>query len=369
MRKSLSKDDVARLLADPSADTRADVATKLAQEVDGKTLTADERAIAEDILRVLSRDAALRVRQALAEQLKESHSLPHDVAMALAHDVESVSLPILTHSVVLSDADLVEIVRGSGGAKQAAIAARPRVSAVVAEAIVDADQPEALAKLVGNDGAELREQVLQRVLERHGDKDEINKPMAGRAELPITVLERLVAAATAGLSEVLAKRGDLPDQLTSDLILNTRERATATLLSPDSVAAESLNLARHLQASGRLTAPLIIRAMCLGDLAFVEAAFSVLGDVPLHNARLLIYDAGPLGFKAIFERCRLPMQFLELFRIALQVAQQTEFDGGENDRERHRQRMLERILTQYDKLGAEDLDYLLGKVRAATNAA
>jgi len=48
------------------------------------------------------------------------------------------------------------------------------------------------------------------------------------------------------------------------------------------------------------------------------------------------------------------MQFLELFRIALQVAQQTEFDGGENDRERHRQRMLERILTQYDKLGAEE---------------
>jgi hypothetical protein len=95
----------------------------------------------------------------------------------------------------------------------------------------------------------------------------------------------------------------------------------------------------------------------------------VLADVPVHNARLLIYDAGPLGFKAIYERCRLPAEFFDLFRIGIQVAQQTDYDGGENDRERHRRRTLERILTQYDKIGPEDLDYLLGKLRAATDAA
>jgi uncharacterized protein (DUF2336 family) len=128
-------------------------------------------------------------------------------------------------------------------------------------------------------------------------------------------------------------------------------------------------LAQHLHKSGRLTPTLIVRAICLGDLAFVEAAFAVLSDIPVHNARLLIHDAGPLGFKAIYERCRLPAQFFELFRIGLQVAQQTDFDGGDNDRERHRRRTLERILTQYDNIAAEDLDYLLGKVRAAAEQA
>ena len=111
MKKSLSKDDVTRLLANPSADTRVDVVSKLAKDVDGGALTAEERAIAEDILRVLSRDAALRVRQALAQQLKESHSLPHDVAMALAHDVEEVALPVLNHSAVLSDAGRIHVMR------------------------------------------------------------------------------------------------------------------------------------------------------------------------------------------------------------------------------------------------------------------
>ena len=369
MTNSLSQSDVERLLRDPSADARAEVAAKVAKQVDAK-LTPEERVIAEDIVRVLTRDAAIRVRQALAEQLKESRSVPNDVAMALAQDVDAVSLPILTHSLVLSDDDLIEIVRGSGVAKQAAIAGRGQVSAAVADAIVAADQPAALAVLVGNDGAEIKEDTLQRVLDRHGSNDEIKEPMARRAQLPVTVLERLVVAASTGLCEILARRNDLPGHLASDIVLNTRERATASLLSPSSAAAEALRLAQHLQRSGRLTPSLIIRAICLGDLTFVEAAFGVLADIPY--ARPLMYDAGPLGFKAVFERCRLPMEFFDLFRIALHVAQQTDFDGGENDRERHRVRTLERILTQYENIGAigpEDLDYLLGKLRAAASAA
>lgn len=365
MTNTLSTTDVERLLADPSVDTRAEVATKLAQQIDGSSLTPEERSIAEDIIRVLSRDAALRVRQALSEHLKESRSLPHDVAKSLAHDVDAVSLPILNHSVVLSDDDLIEIVRCSGATKQTAIAARNQVSSALAEAIVEADQPTALATLVGNNGADLAEQMLQRVLDRYGQNEAIQEPMARRRHLPVTILERLVAAASADLRDVLARRSDLPEHLASDLVLDTRERATASLLSPDSFAAEALGLARHLHRSGRLTPPLIIRAICLGDIAFVEAAFAVLADIPVHNARLLIHDAGPLGFKALYERCGLPMGFIELFHIGLRVAQQTDFDGGENDRERHRQRTLERILTQYEGLETEDLDYLLGKLRAA----
>src|SRR5579863_1950624 len=205
MTSTLSTADVARLLTDPSVDTRAEVAAKVALQVDGSTLTAEQRTIAEDIVRVLSRDATVRVRQALSEHLKESRNLPHDVALALANDVEAVSLPILTHSIVLTDDDLIEIIRCSGVEKQAAVASRARVSSSVAEAIVQADQPSALAKLVGNKGAEIGERMLQRVLDRHGDNEAIQEPMARRAELPVTILERLVAAASAGLRETLAK--------------------------------------------------------------------------------------------------------------------------------------------------------------------
>src|SRR5580700_9267975 len=88
MTDTLTQADVERLLADPSPETRAGMAVKLAQEFERGELTPGERQIAEQIVRAMARDATLRVRQALAEHLKESNSLPVDVAKLLAGDVE-----------------------------------------------------------------------------------------------------------------------------------------------------------------------------------------------------------------------------------------------------------------------------------------
>jgi hypothetical protein len=48
------------------------------------------------------------------------------------------------------------------------------------------------------------------------------------------------------------------------------------------------------------------------------------------------------------------------------VVAQTELDGLELDPERYSRRIIERVLTQYEKLGVEfsddDLEYLLAKV-------
>jgi uncharacterized protein (DUF2336 family) len=105
--------------------------------------------------------------------------------------------------------------------------------------------------------------------------------------------------------------------------------------------------------------------MCLGDLSFFEAAFAELAGIPIHNARLLIHDPGGLGLASLYGKSGFSKELFPAFRVALEVARETPFDGGDNDRERHRRRMLERILTQFEALGAEDLDYLLAKMQAA----
>ena len=93
-------------------------------------LTDSERCHAEDVLRELSQSVELRVRETLSEQLKTSKILPHDIAIVLANDVESVALPILEFSEVLTDADLVEIVKSKVAPQQSAVARRERRSSV-----------------------------------------------------------------------------------------------------------------------------------------------------------------------------------------------------------------------------------------------
>ena len=120
--------------------------------------------------------------------------------------------------------------------------------------------------------------------------------------------------------------------------------------------------ARRLARGGRLTPSLLIRSLCTGDMTFFEVALSHLAKVPILNARLLIHDGGKLGLKSLYEKAGLPPALLTVVRIAVEVAHETPFDGGDRDIERHSCRMIERILTQYEALEDSDIDYLLNKL-------
>ena len=146
----LTESDVRNLLSDPSAETRAQTAAKLAIQFDQGDLSSSERAMAEEIFRIMVKDAEVRVREALAVNLKENPNVPHDVAITLAKDVDQVALPVLQFSELLSDEDLVQIVRSQSPAKQKAIASRPFVSAAVADAIVEGADKDAVVTLVSS---------------------------------------------------------------------------------------------------------------------------------------------------------------------------------------------------------------------------
>lgn len=361
MAEQLTVADVARLLANPSPDTRADMAAKVASQLDQQILSPSERLIAEEIVRIMAQDAVVRVRQSLAENLKASKSLPHDVAVRLARDVEAVALPVLAFSQVLVDEDLIEVIRQGAAGKQAVIAGRPDVSPEVADELVDNGDESVVAALVANVGAKIADGSLEKVVERFGDSPTVQAPLVHRAKLPITVAERLVALVSENLQKYLVAHHDLPPAVASDIILRSRERATHTLFTGESDDAVVEDLVSHLYRAGRLSPSLLVRAVFMADVGFFEAGVSRLAGVPLPNTRLLIHDGGGLGLKSIWDRAELPPQLLPAVRVALDVLHETAFDGEDHDEERHRRRVLERILTQYDDLPAADLDYLLEK--------
>jgi uncharacterized protein (DUF2336 family) len=364
-RATLSEEDVRKLLSNPSGTTRAETAAKIANDFFRGEFGARERALAEEIFRLLLHDAEVRVREALAHNLKQSSLLPHDIALALARDVASVAVPVLQFSEILTEEDLLELIGGHDSVKQAAIARRTLVPERVSEALVETCDETVVRTLVENRGAAINESSLQMVLATLGDREAVQTAMVNRPKLPVTVVERLVAVVSEKLREQLLSKYDLPADLTSDLILQSRERATV-VLSTETDEDGVERLVRQLLENRRLTPSIVLRALCMGDMRFFEAAMSELVGLPLVNVRQLIHDSGRLGLKALFDRSGLPQSFFPAVRAAIDVARETAYDGGENDRERYSRRMLERVLTQYGDLGvtfdANDLEYLLAKM-------
>ena len=367
MAAFLSPEDVKGLLTDPSAGSRAQTAEKVAKVFDAEALSPRERALAEDIFRIMVHDAEVRVREALANNLKTNPMVPHDVAVDLARDVASVALPVLEFSEVLTDGDLVEIIRAQDPDKQVAIASRRTVSETVSEALVDTRNESAVSRLVQNPGAEISEGSLGRVLHEMGNNEVVLKALSERPRVPVAIAERLVTLVSENLQARLSTRADLSPDAITDLILQIRERAVLSISSDgDSHALEAL--VRQLKAKGRLTPSISLRALCMGDIAFFEVAMAEMAGIPVENARELIHDAGPLGLRAIFRQTGLPKGFFPGVRAAIDVARDMEYDGGEHDRERYARRMMERILTQYGDLGVEleedDLEYLLTRMNS-----
>ncbi len=362
----LTQDDVAKLMADPSSEVRAETTAKIASQFTTEALSPAERQIAEDIFRKLAKDVELRVREALASHLKNSPELPHDVAMALANDVDSVSLPMIKFSEVLTDEDLIEIVRDQGAAKQVAVAQRPSVSPRVAGALVDTGNEKAVARLVANDGAKLTETLLGRVMDEYEESDAVADSLARRPNMPATVSAQLVEKLTERLQDFLMSKHEVSPDIASNLILQARERATMSLVEFGSTDIELDNLIEQLMRKDRLTPSLLLRSICMGDVNFFERAIGRLADLPLQNARILIHDQGSLGLDSVYMKAGLPKRLFPAFRAGIELFRETDYDGGANDRSRFIERMLERILTQFEdpqsRLTEEDINYLMGKL-------
>ena len=365
---SLTQADVAKLLAEPSPKARADLANKLSIEIDNPKLNNSELQIAHDIVRIMAKDAEASVRQALAESLRKAARMPHDVAVKLASDIESVALPILQDSQVLTDEDLVTIINSSGPTKQEAIAARAVVSEKVSDILITKGTEKVVAKLMDNSGARISEPSLNKAVDRFHASDLVKEKMVTRDALPMAVTERLVTMVSENLKDYLVRHHEMSPTMAANLVMQSRERATIAL-SDHSSDEELEKMVTQMHKNARLTPSIILRSICMGDIAFFEMSLAVMANVPVMNARILIHDAGRLGLKSLYAKTSLPPRLMPAFRVAVDVVRETTMDGGDHDRERYQGRVIERILTQYQDMSNDDLDYLLDKLGTAEQAA
>lgn len=365
MTNSLSKDDVLSLLKNPNPENRADAAVKISAQFSSGTMSVEERKIAEDIFKVMVKDAEVRVREALSDSLKDNPDVPHEVALSLANDVIGVATPMLEFSEVLTDEDLTEIVKSHNADSQTAIAKRTHVSAEVADALVEnSENEDVVATLVANEGADLKEETMGKVLDKYGDSEKVNGPLAMRGKLPISVSERLVSLVSEKVRDHLVTHHEMSADMVMDLFLSARERATVSLLKEGTDVMDVRKLVAQLHENGRLTETLIFRALCMGDLVFFESALAKLCDIPASSAYKLIHDRGDLGLEAIYQKCNLSSDMLPVVHAALEVAKDMETSASE-DRHRFQTRMLERVLTTCENdFDADNLEYFITKIGA-----
>jgi uncharacterized protein (DUF2336 family) len=204
------------LANDAKDEVRTDVAGKIAeitvQIAGGKQDNIYH--LTKKALEVLARDQLVRVRQILAETLKDCEQAPTDIMELLALDREiNVAEPVLEKSPVLGDDFLLKII-GSDPVQGAlsAIARRVSLGENVADAIVYNGDAEAIAELLGNDSAQIREETLDRIVDQASGQPTWHKPLVHRPNLHAEAAVRIAEIVAAPLLADLRNRTELDDE-------------------------------------------------------------------------------------------------------------------------------------------------------------
>nr|WP_240969543.1 DUF2336 domain-containing protein [Sneathiella limimaris] len=270
---------------------------------------------------------------------------------------------MLSASEALSDEDLAEIISSKSEEHQTAIAARSNVSEAISEKLADTGNENVVATLMENDTAQISEKTFEKVLDKFGDSEKVNKPMAYRSKLPLTVTERLVSLVSDRLREHLVSHHELSPATATDLILASREKTMIGLLKEGTSQGELKRLIDQLYDNGRLTPTIILRALCVGDIDFFETALAKGADISVSNVHMLVNDAGGNGLKQLCKKLDIPAGLVEMMRVAVDLVNELEYDGDPGDRERFRDAVIQRVLTHFeDRFDAENVDYLISKI-------
>jgi len=331
-------------------------------------LTEEDRAAAEGALLMQLDDASPLVRQAMAEVFARSSEAPAAIVQALSLDQASVALPVLEHSPLLIDADLVDIVATGNCELQCAVARRVNLPASVCAAIAEVGSASAALELIENAYAELAPFSWDRIVERHGHLAAIREAMLVLEDLPAATRAALVGKLSETLTQFVVARNWLSADRAVRVAGEARDRSTVNIAAR-SRGDDMRGLVWHLRATGQLTAGLILRALLSGNLELFDHALVELSGLPQSRVFALLHDRGGASLHALLQRAGLPESTFAAFKMALEVNYETGFVDSAGGAARLRRRMVERVLThcETDQQAAEPLLILLR--RFATESA
>lgn len=309
---------ISLLVEDESVAVRSDLAEKIAKLA--PELTPDDQdklwQTTNDALITLAQDQMAHVRQVMAEALKNVTTAPPDVVRLLAQDLEAaVAAPILEFSPVLTDDDLLDIIqRGTAGDNLSAISRRKTVSHNVSDAIVGTDDTHAIAELLSNSSAQIREETLDELINRAADIEIWHEPLVHRPSLPPKAPHKLAMFIADSLIASLENRSDLDDETLDEIKQLVKARLD------DERGEESVHpglfdflegplpmvLVNRLHSSGGLNAAVLLSALQAEDHRFVLAGLVALSGLDEAVAKRIFAERNVKGVISLVWKAGLP---------------------------------------------------------------
>ncbi len=341
-----------RLAHDRSAIGRSsliDAITDIVSE-DDQSLTDQEQAIATDIMCKLLQDVEMSVRHHLAERLATIPVAPCELIRLLANDDIAVARPVLLRSTVLSDPELVDIIRHRTWEHQLAIANRQSLSIAVTDSIVEAKNTTVITTLLENQDAEISTATMAYLVEQSHRVDSYQGPLVLRQDLSPELAGRMHAWVSDSLRQYIVANFELDPSTLASAVDSAAQRAFAEINAPGDAVPAAKNLAQKLPEAN-IDPQVLVKLLREGEISLFESMLSRMTGMELKLVQRLVYPAGGEGLAVSCRAAAIPKpDFASIFLLSRQAR------PGDHIVEKDE---LKSVLGLYDALSDSDAQDIL----------
>lgn len=241
-----------------------------------------EQELVADVLIALIRQAETDLRRVLAERLSKMEHVPLRLVLHLVNDEIKVAGPILENSPILSDLDLIYIVKSQGAAYWQAIAKRENLSDAIIDVLAGTKELGTALALTANERIKLTPYAMDILSIIAESAPELARPLLMREEMPPTLARKLYSHVGHELKDYIqAFYGVVPDDIekaTNEVIIDFVDAAVLQTSSNEREHMPSddmMALARRMNETGQLNLTVMMDALKKGYVRNFIAMFSV----------------------------------------------------------------------------------------------
>jgi uncharacterized protein (DUF2336 family) len=288
----------------------------------------EEREIELALLMVLE-DVDLSVRQALADEIARAERAPYSVLYTLVNDHLCLAEPILKHSVALSEDELIECIHRGKDFAHHAISQRKHLSRRLLMSLADHGGVKTLTSLLkrahnavagdlDKDVLEFSEEILSRILERHGHAPAIREALLCQNNLSPSLRLKILKYNSACLSEFIGRYKEFNEDRSKKFIQTLIERAILDIAAQSSLD-EMPAFVKTLEEAKHLTPRLLMRAILSRARLFAAALFAHMTHISIQRVFVILSDGRASCLDPLLERTSIPKVLRPVFLIALET--------------------------------------------------
>jgi len=297
---------------------RCEIARRVGERLAVTDLSDVDRRAAETLARALTADAIERVRRALSETVRHAPLLPKDIALKIAHDVDSVAVPFLEITEVFSDSDWRQLVLTISRGALVAVSGRSPMPEFLALHLAELGDSVVAGSLIENPATPMTKPVCHTMIDRFEAEVWVLDKMACRGDLIADIAAALTLKVSGVVRERLIRTYGL--EAASGTVMSDAETASLVDLVTETDGANMLALARRLKQEYKLTPGLTLAALRGGSLEFCEAALSLLSESRFEHVSSVIRRADAVTVIRLLAKASVPETARDEFWTEIEAA-------------------------------------------------